>query len=80
MELEIDELSNVCSVIRTYLPKAKHINKKNRLKNALKKLERQLVFKESKLKSEIYTGRYLTFRKNNLCPTCHQPKIISTAK
>jgi len=79
MDLEISELSEVCSVLRTYISQAKRVNKKNRLKDALKKLEIELSFKESKM-PRAYLSR-VTFRVNkNLCPTCHQPKLISTTK
>ena len=79
MNLEISELSEVCSVVRTYISQAKRVNKKERLKNALKKLEIELSYKESKLYKQAYSGGFVTFRKNNLCPTCKQPKLVSTA-
>ena len=80
MDLEITELSEVCSVLRTYISQAKRVNKKNRLKDALKKLEIELTYKESKFSRQKYSDGFLTFRKNNLCPTCYQPKLISTTK
>ena len=80
MDLEITELSEVCSVLRTYISQAKRVNKKNRLKDSLKKLEIELSYKESKFSRQRYSDRFLTFKKNNLCPTCHQPKLISTLK
>ena len=79
MDLEISELSEVCSVLRTYISQAKHINKKARLKTALNKLEIELSFKESKI-SRGYISR-VSFKVNkNLCPTCHQVKPTSTLK
>tara|TARA_R100000773_G_C4122329_1_gene57178 strand:+ start:259 stop:498 length:240 start_codon:yes stop_codon:yes gene_type:complete len=79
MDLKITELSEVCSVLRTYISQSKRVNKKNRIKEALKKLEIQLAFEESKFTVQKSRGR-LTFRKNNLCPHCHQPKLTSTLK
>ena len=78
MDLEITELSEVCSVLRTYISQAKRVNKKERLKIALKKLEVELSYKESKFSRQIYSGGFVTFRENNLCPTCKQPKQTST--
>ena len=78
MDLEVSELSEVCSVLRTYISQAKRVNKKNRLKDALKKLEVELSYKESKFSRQIYAGGFVTFKENNLCPTCRQPKQIST--
>ena len=78
MDLEVTELSEVCSVLRTYISQAKRVNKKNRLKDALKKLEIELSYKESKFSRQIYSGGFVTFKENNLCPTCKQPKQIST--
>jgi len=78
MDLEVTELSEVCSVLRTYISQAKRINKKNRLKDALKKLEVELSYKEYKFSRQIYSGGFVTFKENNLCPTCRQPKQIST--
>ena len=77
MDLEIYELSEVCSVLRTYISQAKRVNKKNRLKNALKKLEVELSYKESKI-SHSYKG-YVTFKvMNNLCPSCGELKQTTT--
>ena len=77
MDLEISELSEVCSVLRTYISQAKHVNKKNRLKSALKKLETELTYKESKIQC-TYNSR-VSFRVNkNLCQTCYQIKPTST--
>ena len=79
MDLEIYELSEVCSVLRTYISQAKRVNKKERLKTALKKLEIELSFKESQILSG-YISR-VSFKVNkNLCPTCHQVKPTSTLK
>ena len=78
MDLEITELSEVCSVLRTYISQAKRVNKKERLKIALKKLEVELSYKESKFSKQIYSGEFVSFRENNLCPTCKQPKQTST--
>ena len=78
MDLEITELSEVCSVLRTYISQAKRVNKKNRLKDALKKLEIELSYKESKFSRQIYSGGFVTFKQSNLCPTCKQPKLTST--
>ena len=78
MDLEISELSEVCSVLRTYISQAKRVNKKNRLKNALQKLEVELSYKESKFLRQIYSGGFVTFRENNLCPSCGQLKPTST--
>ena len=66
MDLEISELSEVCSVLRTYISQAKRVNKKNRLKNALQKLEVELSYKESKFSKQIYSGGFVTFRENNI--------------
>ena len=79
MKLQVTELSEVCSVLRTYISQSKRVNKKNRLQNALKKLEHELVIQESKFTVQKSGGR-LTFRKNNLCPHCHQPKLVSTCQ
>tara|TARA_R100000353_G_scaffold3219_1_gene4985 strand:+ start:649 stop:891 length:243 start_codon:yes stop_codon:yes gene_type:complete len=77
MDLEISELSEVCSVLRTYISQAKSVNKKDRLKIAVKKLETELSFKESQMTYE-YISR-VSFRVNkNLCPTCYQVKSTST--
>tara|TARA_R100000742_G_C4239426_1_gene59389 strand:+ start:51 stop:302 length:252 start_codon:yes stop_codon:yes gene_type:complete len=77
MDLEIYELSEVCSVLRTYISQAKRVNKKNRLKIALKKLETELSYKESKI-SHSYKG-YVTFKViDNLCPSCGQLKHTTT--
>ena len=38
MDLEISELSEVCSVLRTYISQAKRVNKKERLKKCFKKV------------------------------------------
>ena len=77
MDLEITELSEVCSVLRTYISQAKRVNKKERLKIALKKLENELSYKESKM-PRVYLSR-VSFKVNkNLCPTCHQVKPTST--
>ena len=65
-------------MLRTYISQAKRVNKKNRLKDALKKLEVELSYKESKFSRQIYSGGFVTFKENNLCPTCRQPKQIST--
>ena len=79
MDLEITELSEVCSVLRTYISHAKSVNKKERLKTALKKLENELSLKKSKIPS-AYISR-VSFRVNkNLCPTCYQVKPTSTMK
>tara|TARA_R100000329_G_scaffold4410_1_gene6036 strand:- start:569 stop:820 length:252 start_codon:yes stop_codon:yes gene_type:complete len=78
MDLEITELSEVCSVLRTYISQSKRANKKNRLKDALKKLEVELSYKESRFSRQIYSGGFVTFKENNLCPTCKQPKLTST--
>ena len=78
MNLEITELSEVCSVLRTCISQSKRANKKNRLKNALKKLEIELSYKESKFSQKFYFGGFVTFKENNLCPTCKQLKPIST--
>ena len=80
MDLKITELSEVCSVLRTYISQSKRVNKKNRIKEALKKLEIQLAFEESKFRLPEYSGGHLTFKKSNLCPTCNQPKLTSTLK
>jgi len=80
MDLEISELSEVCSVLRTYISQAKRVNKKDRLKNALKKLEIELSYKEFTTYRNYLSGSPVTFRKNNLCPTCNQPKLTSTLK
>ena len=75
--LSIIELSEVTSVLRTYISQAKRVNKKERLKIALKKLETELAYKESKM-PRAYISR-VSFRVNkNLCPTCHQVKPTST--
>jgi len=77
MDLEVSELSEVCSVLRTYISQAKRVNKKERLKIALKKLENELSYKESKM-PRVYLSR-VSFKVNkNLCPTCHQVKPTST--
>ena len=79
MDLKVSELSEVCSVLRTYISQAKRANKKERLKIALKKLETELSYKESKM-PRAYISR-VSFRVNkNLCPTCHQVKPTSTLK
>ena len=80
MDFEITELSEVCSVLRTYISQAKRVNKKNRLKDALKKLEIELSYKEFKFSRQRNSVGFLTLEKNNLCPTCYQPKLISTTK
>jgi len=80
MDLEITELSEVCSVLRTYISQSKRVNKKNRIKEALKKLEIQLAFEESKFRLPEYYGGHLILKKSNLCPTCNQPKHTSTLK
>jgi len=79
MNLSIPELSEVCSVLRTYISQSKRVNKKNRLKNALKKLEHKLIIEESNFSVQSYSNGRLTFRKNNLCPTCGQQKPTSTS-
>ncbi len=77
MDLEIYELSEVCSVLRTYISQAKRVNKKNRLKNALKKLEVELSYKESKILHSY--GGYVTFKvMNNRCSSCGQLKQTTT--
>ena len=76
-DLSITELSEVTSVLRTYISQAKHVNKKNRLKNALKKLEISLSIEERKL-TEKYYKRHVTFHKRNICSNCHQPIVQST--
>ena len=76
-DLSITELSEVTSVLRTYISQAKHINKKNRLKNALKKLEISLSIEERKL-TEKYVKSHVTFHKRNICSNCHQPIVQST--
>tara|TARA_R100001440_G_scaffold40179_1_gene59846 strand:+ start:207 stop:458 length:252 start_codon:yes stop_codon:yes gene_type:complete len=78
MDLEITELSEVCSVLRTYISQAKRVNKKNRLKDALQKLEVELTYKKSKFLRGSYSGGFVTFKENDLCPTCKQPKLTST--
>ena len=73
MDLEISELSEVCSVLRTYISQAKRVNKKNRLKNALKKLEVELSYKESVILNP-HNG-YVTFKvRDNRCSSCGQLK------
>ena len=77
MDLEITELSEVCSVLRTYISQAKRVNKKERLKIALKKLEVELSYKESKM-PRAYISR-VSFKVNKkLCPSCGQLKPTST--
>tara|TARA_R100001163_G_scaffold60994_1_gene50663 strand:+ start:75 stop:317 length:243 start_codon:yes stop_codon:yes gene_type:complete len=77
MDLEVYELSEVCSVLRTYISQAKRVNKKNRLKDALRKLEVELSYKESKI-SNSYRG-YVTFKvMDNRCPSCGQLKQTTT--
>ena len=78
MNLDISELTEVCSALKTCISKSKMVNKKNRLQRALKKLERQLCIEESKFSAHRYSSGRLTFRTNNLCLTCGQPKPIST--
>tara|TARA_R100000773_G_scaffold38823_1_gene34062 strand:+ start:301 stop:543 length:243 start_codon:yes stop_codon:yes gene_type:complete len=77
MDLEISELSEVCSVLRTYISQAKRVNKKDRLKIALKKLETELSFKKSKM-PHGYINRVSLRVNKNLCPTCYQVKPTST--
>ena len=76
-DLSITELSEVTTVLRTYISQAKHVNKKNRLKNALKKLEINLAFEERKI-TEKYVQNHVTFPKRNICSNCHQPIVQST--
>ncbi len=77
MDLEVYELSEVCSVLRTYISQAKRVNKKNRLKNALKKLEVELSYRESIILNP-HKG-YVTFKvRNNRCPSCGQLKQTTT--
>ena len=80
MNLDISELTEVCSALKTCISKSKMVNKKDRLQRALKKLERQLCIEESKFSTHRYSGGRLTFRQNNLCPLCLQPKVVSTCQ
>ena len=46
----------------------------------LKKLEIELSYKESTTYRNYLSRSPVTFSKNNLCPTCNQPKLTSTLK
>ena len=80
-DLTSSELKEVCSALRTYIAHAKHKNKKDRLKNALNKLEIIEAKKDiERYKKLLRTEGCVTFPKNNICSKCLQKVIPSTMK
>ena len=81
MNLTSLELKEVCSVLRTYIAHAKHRNKKDRLKNALNKLEIIEAKKDIEhFKKLVRTEGYVTFSNNNICHECLQKVVPATLK
>ena len=77
MNLSISELNDLCPFLRRHITTLKLSNKKHRLTKLVEKLQAELDFKEAEFRSKIfYSG--VTFKTNNLCPTCKQPKPTST--
>ena len=80
-DLTSSELKEVCSALRTYIAHAKHKNKKDRLKNALNKLEIIEAKKDIEhYKKLVRTEGYVTFPRNNICSKCLQRVVPSTMK